>query len=121
MPIHVISNKAAARLKIGEGKFNIKYVSRMSAFRPPKEVLEEYRDMLRRSEERKSPELFKFIDSPYGGTYRYLLNKGSIPMLRKLYEESVDGDVYLVNELEMPITDVMLDIIKTMSGVWKRG
>jgi len=121
MPFQVISVEAAKRLKEDNGDtYIIKYVNRMKAFKPPKHLVDAYLDVKRRSREVHSPELFKFVDSSYGGTYRYILMKNSISVMRELYQESKGKDIYLVNELDMPITDVILNIIRVMSGVWDK-
>jgi len=121
MPFQVISVEAAKRLKEGNGEaYVIKYVNRMRAYKPPKHLVDAYLDVKRRSREVHSPELFKFVDSTFGGTYRHILMKNSVGAMRELYLESKGRDVYLVNEGEIPIADVILDIIRVMSGVWDK-
>ena len=122
MPFQVISNKAARRLKSDDGdKYKIMYVNRMKAFRPSKSMLEDYNEAKRRFDYRDDPKSYGLTKIHFPNMYRHYLMKSGDTMgvLRGMYEDAKSGDVYLVNESEIPITDVITDIIKSMSAVWK--
>ena len=121
MPFQVISNKAARRMKSDNGdSYRIMYINRMKAFKPAKSMLDEYEEMKRRFSGKDNPEQYGLDSIHFQDMYRHYLMKDGFRLgaMREMYNEAKGKDVYLVNESKLPITDVILDIIKSMAGVW---
>ena len=122
MPFQVISGKAAQRLKETGGTYNVKYITRMKVFKVPVHIVTQYEDIKRRFSHKDSAKSYALTGSHFTEMYKYYLMKTSegVGAVRTLYTESKKGDVYLVNEGELPIIDALLDIMKAMSGVWDK-
>ena len=124
MPFHVISYKMAVKLRSDKTKdFNIKYLTRTTAFKTPQFIKDEYEEGLRRFSIKDNPKPFALRYSKYEELYRHFLMKDSstIAAMRQLYTDGKAEDIYLVNEWKnTPEMEVLLEAIRVRgsTGVW---
>ena len=120
MPFQVISSAAAKRMKSAGGEYNIKYVNRIADFKPNVGLVSDYEETQRRFKDKDDPS--QYGREQFHNTYRHLLLKsgGTLGKIRELHHESKAGDVYLVNETNLPLIEAIFDIIKSMKDVWDK-
>jgi len=124
MPFHVISYQMAVKLRRDKEKqYNIKYLTRTTAFKTPQFIRDSYDEGLRRFHTKDDPKPYALSFSKYEELYRHIIMKDTkkVGELRALYNEAKRSDVYLVDEWkETPEMKIILDLIKVRgnSGVW---
>jgi len=92
------------------------YVNRRQDFKPPKHLVDNYNDILKRMGTKPMAREFANNGSHYDFIYRkhILDNSKTKGELRKLAMEAKEHDVFLVGDVDRPELYILVDIAKTM-------